>query len=194
MKKYCLLLLFVAAGCAGKVARLESDYAVDLSGRWNDIDSQMVAQTLIEQAVSSGWYRSFKAKHSKKPAVIVGRVSNKTMEHINVQTFTKDLEKAMLNTGEIDIVASSEERKEVRKERDEMQEWASIESRKELANETGADFMLKGVLNSIIDEEGGKKVVYYQADLNLINVENNNIIWAGQKKLKKYIKKPLFKF
>ena len=60
--------------------------------------------------------------------------------------------------------------------------------------ETGADYMLKGVLNSIIDEEKGEKIVYYQADLNLINLENNSIIWAGQKKIKKYIKKPLFKF
>ena len=183
------------SSCAPKkVARLDSNIVIDLSGRWNDTDSRLVAEELISQTLSSSWHRDYKKRYRRNPVVIVGRVHNKTMEHINVQTFVKDIERAMLNSGVIDIVASKSEREEVREEREEMQEWASIKSVKEMFSETGADFMLKGVLNSIVDEEGGRKVVYYQADLNLINLENNNIIWAGQKKLKKFIKKPLFKF
>ncbi|MBN2407138.1 MAG: penicillin-binding protein activator LpoB [Elusimicrobia bacterium] len=195
MHKYALILLIVISGCAGKkISRLDSGVVIDLSGRWNDTDSQQVADALIEQCLSSGWYSRFAQSSSRQPVVIVGHVANKTMEHIKVQTFTKDLERAMINSGSIQVVASSEERGEVRGERDEMQKWASLETVKDFGKETGADFMLKGVLNSIVDEEGGKKVVYYQADLNLINLESNGIIWAGQKKIKKYIKKPLFKF
>jgi uncharacterized protein (TIGR02722 family) len=191
-----LLILFVfLGGCAGKnISRIEPDRAIDLSGRWNDTDSGLVAKAIIQQCISNQWYRKYKAKTSKKPVIIVGRVHNKTLEHINVQTFIKDLEKAMLNSGGINIVASAEERGEVRSERTEMQKWASIETRKALGKETGADFMLKGTLNSIVDEIKGKKVVYYQVDVNLINLEDNTIIWAGQKKIKKYIKRPLFKF
>lgn len=194
LNNFLFLLLFFLSGCAAKVVRMQPDTVIDLSGRWNDTDSRLVAETLIEQCISNPWYKKFKNETAKNPVIIVGTVHNKTMEHINVQTFIKDLEKAMLNSGNIEIVASKTERTEVRDERTQMQKWASLKSRKEFGKETGADFMLKGVLNSIIDEEGGKKVIYYQADINLINLENNNIIWAGQKKLKKYIKRPLFKF
>lgn len=100
----------------------------------------------------------------------------------------------MLNSGKISIIADSSERTEIRNERSNMQKWASLKSRKRLQNETAADYMMKGIINSIIDEEGGKKIIFYQIDINLINLEDNSIIWAGQKKIKKYIKKPLFKF
>ena len=187
------ILVIASGGCATRVARLDVGEVVDLSGRWNDTDSALVAEALIEQCLEKSWYKRFAKKESRTPVVIVGSVHNKTLEHINVQTFVKDLERAMLNSGAIELVASSSERTEVRNERKEMQRWTSLSTRKKLYSETASDFMLKGVLNAIVDEEKGKKVVFYQADLNLINTHNNSIIWAGQKKLKKFIKKPLFK-
>ncbi|MFW6134343.1 MAG: penicillin-binding protein activator LpoB [Elusimicrobiota bacterium] len=198
MKKINLFLfaiLFLLCGCSGKdIIRLSSNTTIDLSGRWNDTDSQQVSQAVIEHMLASDWYEIFKHKYSREPVVITGKVHNKSYEHIDVETFVKDLERAMINSGKIDLVASKAEREEVRQERSEMQKWASVKTRKEPGEETGADYMLKGTLNSILDEEGGKKVVFYQVDLNLINLENNNIIWSGQKKIKKFIKKPIFKF
>jgi uncharacterized protein (TIGR02722 family) len=191
---FILLFLVVLSGCSKHVSRIQPESAVDLSGRWNDTDSRLVAEEIIKQCLSNPWHKRYRKKYSKNPVIIVGKVHNKTLEHIKVETFTKDLEKAMINSGSIDIVASASERGEVRAERADMQKWASLKSKKRFKEELGADFMLKGVVNSIIDEEGGKKIVYYQADLNLINLEANSIIWAGQKKIKKYIKKPLFKF
>ncbi|MFH1414999.1 MAG: penicillin-binding protein activator LpoB [Elusimicrobiota bacterium] len=198
IQSFLITLTFVsfiiAAGCSTRVARLDVIETVDLSGRWNDTDSRLVAEAVIEQCLDSKWHTIFQGKHGKNPVIIVGKISNKTMEHINVETFTKDLEKAMLNSGSIDIVASSDERIEVREERKDIQKWASLDSMKESGRETGADFMLKGVVNSIIDEEKGEKVVFYQADLSLINLSDNSIMWVGQKKIKKFIKRPLFKF
>lgn len=186
-----MILLF--SGCTKRVSRLEPDTAIDLSGRWNDTDSRLVAQKLITACLVSDWYVKFKETNSRKPVVIIGSVKNKTLEHIKVETFVKDLEKAILNSGFINIVAGKSERIEIREERTDMQKWASIRTRKEYGAETGADYIMKGVLNSIIDEEAGKKIAYYQVDMSLINIEDNSIIWSGQKKIKKYIRRPLFK-
>ncbi len=182
-------------GCGSKtVKRLESDVKIDLSGRWNEEDSSLVSEKIIDEVLSSAWYRNFRDKYSRKPVVIVGRVQNRTMEHINVNTFIKDIERAMLNSGEIEIVASAEQRREIRDERQDMQRWASVETIKKPGKETGADFMLNGILSSIVDEEGGRRVVYYQADMNLVNIETNRVIWAGQKRIRKFIRRPLFAF
>ena len=59
--------------------------------------------------------------------------------------------------------------------------------------EIGADFMLIGTLNTIRDEEGRKAVMFYQTNLELVNMANNVKAWIGEKKIKKLIKKSRFK-
>ena len=47
--------------------------------------------------------------------------------------------------------------------------------------------MLQGTINSIVDSFEGKKVVYYQVDLELVDLESNTKVWLGDKKIKKAI-------
>ena len=121
--------------------------------------------------------------------VIVGTVKNETMEHINTATFVEEMERALINSGKVEFVASKDERGELRQERLEQDEFASEETRKAFGREIGADFMLSGVLNSIVDSQSAKAVVYYQVNLKLINIETNQIVWNGQQKIKKYVKR-----
>jgi hypothetical protein len=60
--------------------------------------------------------------------------------------------------------------------------------------EIGADFMLIGTMNTIRDEAGGKAVMFYQVNLELIDMANNLKAWIGEKKIKKLIKKPKVKW
>ena len=66
-------------------------------------------------------------------------------------------------------------------------------ARVEKADRATADFVLTGVLNSIVDQEGGESVVFYQTNLELINVETNEKVWIGDHKIKKFIEKSKFK-
>ena len=191
MKKLALALLcatFLVA-CSTSVKRVETNLIKDVSGSWNDTDAQMVAQEMITDCLQAGWYNKFVSKKSKEPVVIVGTVSNKTNEHINTGVFVEEMQRALINSGKVEFVASSEERGEIRTERLEQDEFASEETRKAFGKEVGADFMLSGVLNSVIDKEGSKAVVFYQANLKLINIETNKIVWNGQKQIKKYVKR-----
>jgi hypothetical protein len=73
--------------------------------------------------------------------------------------------------------------------------WRAPRSAKRFAwgKEHGADYMLSGVINSIEDSEGGNAVVFYQVDLNLIDLESNSKVWQGQKKIKKFIGRDAYK-
>ena len=183
---FCATLLFA---CSTSVERVETNLVKDVSGSWNDTDAQMVAQEMITDCLQAGWYNKFVSKTSKEPVVIVGTVSNKTNEHINTGVFVEEMQRALINSGKVEFVASNEERGEIRTERLEQDEFASEETRKAFGKEVGADFMLSGVLNSVIDREGSRAVVFYQANLKLINVETNQIVWNGQKQIKKYVKR-----
>ena len=191
-----ILLLVGQVGCAAtKVGRVGADTTIDLSGRWNDADSRMVAEEMIKDVLSRPWLERYAKAHSgKEPTVIVGTVTNRSHEHINVQTFIKDLERELTNDGRVQFVASKSEREEVREERQDQQSQSSQETAKGLGKEIGADYMLKGTINTILDEAAGTKVVFYQVDLEFFDMESNKKVWAGQKKIKKVIEKSRFGF
>lgn len=188
----CALLIAmpVLGGCGGKtVTRIDPDTTVDLSGRWNDTDSRYVSETMIQECLTAPWLRKHNTSADAVPVVIVGAIRNKTMEHIPTDTFIKDIERAFINSGEVTVVADAGDRVDIRAEREAMQGNATAATVKEFGREVGADFVLMGVINQIVDEEDGQKVSYYQTDLELINVESNVKVWIGTEKIKKFIAK-----
>jgi len=186
----------ILAACAPKhVSRIDPNSVTDLSGRWNDTDSHLVARALIEQSLGDGWAERYAGSHGgQPPTVIVGRFRNDSYEHIPVATFVNDLERAFVSSGQVQLVASPEEREAVRTEREDQQEHARSDTRARTAQELGADYMLQGQIQSIEDEEGGEKIVYYQVDATLIDVESNVKVWTGQHRIKKYIERRRFGF
>ena len=184
-----LLVIFLLAGCgpSKQVTRIDTKEVTDLSGKWNDTDSRLVAEEMVDDLLKRNWLTDFMTAKGKKPVVIVGKIRNKSNEHIEIETFTKDIERELINSGKITFVASKEEREQVREERKDQQDFASPETFKEFYKEIGADYLMSGVLNSIEDRADGEKVIYYQIDLELIDIETNTKAWIGTKKIKKYI-------
>ena len=194
MKKYIWLFftcsLIFLSGCATTVARIDTGETIDLSGRWNDTDSRLVSEEMISDLLGRPWLKKFIRKHKgNSPTVIVGTVKNRSHEHINVQTFVKDLERALINSGEVEFVASKQERRELREERRDQASHSSERTAKSEGEEIGADFMLKGTINTIQDKVSGKSLMFYQVNLELIHLETHRKVWIGEKKIKKFIKK-----
>jgi len=161
---------------------------MDLSGRWNDTDSRLVADEMIKDALNQRWIYKWE-QEKRVPTVIVGRVTNRSHEHINVQTFMKDIERALLNSGRVDFVASRTERDQIRDEREDQQVNASLDTRSDMGEEAGADLMMTGSINTIVDQEGKRSVIYYQVNMELIDMESNRKVWIGEKKIKKYVER-----
>ena len=182
-------VIFILQCSSREVSRIDANTQVDLSGRWNDTDSRLVSEEMISDALSRPWLSSFVDAKRQKPVVIVGLIHNKTHEIISTDTFIKDMEREFVNSGQVSVVQAAEEREQLREERADQQEYASAETVKRWRQEKGADFMLQGVVNSIVDGSGDNKVVFYQVDLELTDLETNEKVWLGQKKIKKLIKK-----
>lgn len=173
-----------------RVERVDVDETIDLSGRWNDTDSRTVADDMVTQVLEGAWITEhLRNNNGEKPVVIVGLVYNKTSEHIDANTFIKDVEKAFVNSGKVRLVQAGEKREELRKERAAQQDFASLETAKKWGLELGADYMLQGEISSIVDSYNREQVTYYQTSLELANLETNEIVWIGDTKIKKYIVK-----
>jgi len=181
------LALLSFASCSRQITRVSPDQQIDLSGRWNDTDSKLASEALIHQVLSQNWIENFNQKFNHKPVVIVGLITNKSSEHIDADTYIKDIEKAILNDGRVRLVQAGAKREALRQERADQQDFASKETIKKWGRELGADFMLQGDISSIIDSYKKEKVRYYQLNLSLTNLENNELVWLGDKKIKKYV-------
>ena len=179
------------AGCGAetKVTRVDAGVVTDFSGRWNDTDSRMVAESMVKEALEYPWLSNFSQSKRRQPVVVVGTVMNNSHEHINVQTFVTDLERELTNSQKVTFVAGKTERDEVRTERKEQAMYAREDTQKAPGKEIGADYMMKGTIATILDEADGVKAMFYQVDLQMVDLESNAKVWFGQKKIKKVIEK-----
>ena len=181
-------ILLISAGCQKRVVqRVDTDKVVDLSGRWNDTDSRLVAEEMIKDVLSRPWIQRFEERNNRRPVIIIGEVKNRTHEHIDSEAFIKNLEREVINIGAVRIVQGAEFRELMREERADQQEFASAETMKRWRQEIGADYMMNGTINAITDQYGKQKTVYYQVNLELSDMETNEKVWIGEKKIKKVI-------
>lgn len=192
--RFLVFLLFpvaiILSGCQQaptSVQRISADEVTDLSGQWNDTDSRLVSTEMVTDMLARPWIDNHRKQHNAKPAVIVGYIRNLSHEHLNVQTFVNDIERELINSNQVDFVADSDEREQVRYEREDQDFNASEASRKAMGQELGADYMMLGSINTILDRAGTTQVTYYQVDIKLISLTDNRTIWIGQKKIKKLI-------
>jgi uncharacterized protein (TIGR02722 family) len=185
-----LLLSLVITECRS-IKRISTSQVTDLSGRWNDTDARLVAEEMTQDVIKRPWRVGFINVYQRQPILVVGDILNKSHEHIDAEPFIKDIERELINAQSVRIVTHGAFREKVRKERQESQDTNSTEIQKKLGRELGADFMLFGTINTIVDtkSEGKHRVVFYQVNLELADLATNEIVWIGDKKIKKYIRK-----
>lgn len=184
---FCCFLATQFSCQTRQVQRVNPNEQIDLSGRWNDTDSKLVANEMIESVTKGNWRGEFEAKFNRKPVIIIGSIKNTTSEHIDYTAFVKNMEMAFINAGTVRIVQSGDERNQLRDERNDQQQFASEDTRKKWGREKGADFMMNGVITSIVDQYKNQKVTLYQVNFELTDLETNEKVWMGQKEIKKYI-------
>lgn len=186
----CVTLLLAACSSSPSVQRISPDQVTDVSGYWNDTDANQTAQEMIGQMLGDPWLGNFEGSNGgKSPIVIVGGITNLSSEHISTSTFIDDIQRQLINSGKVQFVAGGDQRSEVRDERQDQDLNAAAQTRSAMGQETGADFMMQGTINTIVDAAGDTSVKYYQVDLRLVNMHNNVISWVGQKKIKKIVQR-----
>jgi uncharacterized protein (TIGR02722 family) len=179
----------LACGPSREVTRVDPEIVVDFDYRFDEDDARAVADAMIDQALDHPWLDQWFVDHARRPVVIVGFVRNDTSDYIDTALFTKQIERALIDSGRIRLVAESTVRDELRDERLQGQEYSRPETVKRLAYELGADLMLLGrvgeSLDLTLDQQSGS--VYYQVNLELIDIESNEKLWIGERQIEKLV-------
>ena len=185
-----LLALVLQVGCGHKqFTKGEYDDDVEdtnlLSDKWSETDMQQTVKTLVGSLVG---HRTI-AGAKKPPIVIVTKLQNKTSEHIDTQSVMDMVRVELTNSGQVRFVDKAA-REDIADEYDYHESgMVSKDSAKGRGGQVGADYILNGRLDSIVQQVGKRKTVYYKVTLNLTNLRTSLIEWTGQKQIRKKYKK-----
>jgi len=183
-----VLAAAIACSCGRTVTRTSPGTVTDLSGWWNDTDARMVADSMVTMCLDGRWLREASTgTRGETPSIVVGSVINRSTEHISTDVFMNEIESRFIESGRVTVVAGRSERGEVRDERRDQQIFASPETAAEFGREVGADYVMMGSIDSIIDESGDTRAVYYQISLELVDVETVEKVWMDNLEIKKII-------
>ncbi len=187
---FSALALSLAAGCSPtrEVNRVDPRAPIDVDYRFNDVDARQVYQGMVQDALARPWIDNFvRENNNRRPVVIVGPVVNATQDYIDTKMFTTQIERELINSGKVRFVAMKDQRDPIREERAQGQEWSRPETRKQMKNELGADYIVLGRIADdkprTLDGRGG--VAYYQVSLEVIDLESNEKVFIGVQEVKK---------
>ena len=183
-----VIIALISLGCnQQKVTRIDPNKTTDLSGKWNDSDARLVAEEMMKDLSTAIWLEEHEKKTGNKPVIIISLIQNRTSEHIDEEMYIKQMERKLLNDRVVRIVQGGEFRQRLRDERADQSKYASEDTQKKWGLELGADYILTGVMTSSTDVNKRETINYYQTNLELTNMETNEKVWIGEKRIKKYI-------
>ena len=156
-----------------------------LTDRWSETDMQAAVRDLVGSATKH--YAISSAK--RPPIVMVTRLQNKTSEHIDTQSIMDMVRVELMRGGKVSFVDKAA-REDIAEEYDYQDSgMVNRESKKGKGNQIGADFIINGRLDSIVQQAGARKTVYYKVTLNMTNLSTGIIVWSDYKQIRKQFKK-----
>lgn len=191
VSKVFVLSLILSLVACGPRAFIKGDYDENvtdtnlLTDKWSESDMQKVVADLVGSATSHPAVRTAK----RPPIVMVTRLQNKTSEHIDTQSITDMFQVELMRNGSVQFVDKAA-REDIAEEYDYQGSGAvSRESQKSKGQQIGADFIMNGRVDSIVQEAGRDKTVYYKITMNMTNLATGLIVWTDHKQIRKIFRK-----
>ena len=188
MRGIAHLLLCLALGCAGSSGAGNTAGPPLLeTGEWNDVDADLVARGIIDEALKSRFVEEWQQSHAeKKPTLRLYPIRNRTTAYINHRFFTKQLEQALVRAGKLTVVAAAEERahtsdgalEDVREEGDDQAQGR---------HDADVDLVLNGWILSQEEQDAAVTVRSYLTSVEIVDVVTEKKLWIGQKRIRKQI-------
>jgi uncharacterized protein (TIGR02722 family) len=161
-----------------------------LNDQWSETDMQNAVKSLASSLTGHPSIANAKSP----PIVMVTNLQNKTSEHIDTQSIMDKIRVELMKAGKAEFI-DKEARQDIADEYNYQNSgMVSDETKKGPGGQTGADFILNGRLDSIVQEVGKDKTVYYKLTLNLTNLKTTRITWTDDKQIRKVYRKKTIGF
>jgi len=196
-----LALALLMTGCASSrpASVVGADTDRHLSGNWTDADSKAVAAGIGRSLLAGSWLATATARLGRPPIVRVGHVRVRVRDVDDViatAVVTDDLERALIASGSVRVVASRDEAARSEGVRDTRAELARTAAAPPPPGvELVPDLVLSGRVRTQYDQilDRGlvsgtyQQVKFYQVTFTLTDLVSNEVLWSDSVERKKVI-------
>lgn len=186
-------LAVVLSACSGPRAFTRGTYEDPneiemLSDRFNENDLQLIAKKMVNSLAGAPRF-SQPPQAGRLPVVVVGRLKNKTSEHIDMGSLADKIQTGLAQTGRFALLDKAA-REDIAEEYEYQQSgYVRPDEAKGPGEQVSADFMMTGELSSIVQQVGKDKLVYYKMTVKLNNVRTGVMEWVDEKEIRKKFEK-----
>jgi uncharacterized protein (TIGR02722 family) len=178
-------VLVLSAGCMGtKVRYGDATSAEPLNTDFGSSDLQQIAAAMVDSLLADPGVRAVTA--SRKPVLVVDRVKNKTLQHIDTESLTDSIRTKLIQSGKFSFIDRTTDQAAL-DEFNAQRESGLVDPAKALplGTQSGAEYILTANLAEIAQKAGNKTDVYYKFTMNLKNLRTGILDWAAEKEIRK---------
>ena len=189
MKQALFIITILSIGCTGPRAFTKGTYedpnTIALLGdRFNENDMQLIAKKMVNSLAASA-----PVQNAKTLAVMVGKMRNRTTEHIDLSALSDKIRTSLIQSRKFRFVDRQNRRDIAREYEYQRSGYVDPAQANRPGQQTAANFVLTGTVTSNIQEVGREKLVYYKATFHLTNLLSSEIVWTDEKEIRKAYKK-----
>lgn len=155
-----------------------------LDDRFNENDMQLIAKKMVSSLVASP-----SVENRATPAVMVGKMRNRTTEHIDMNALSDKIRTSLIHSGRFRFVNALNRKSIAREYEYQNSGYVDPAQAHRPGSQTAAQLILTGTLSSNVQEVGKEKLVYYKATFQLTDLGSSEIIWTDEKEIRKAYKK-----
>ncbi len=182
------LLALLASGCATTVQYGDETSAKPIDTGFGSSDLQQIAAKMVDSLVGDEKLMA-KVGSDGPPILMVDKVKNKTMQHIDTESVTDSIRTKLIRSGEFSFQDRTTEG--ALQEELAYQQTAAKDAVAS-GQQDAPRYMLTSNLSSIEQNEGRLTDVYYKFTMNLRDLKSGRIIWADEKEIRKQKTKSIF--
>ncbi|MBI5367529.1 MAG: penicillin-binding protein activator LpoB [Planctomycetes bacterium] len=181
--------LLAACGCSSGAShtRYEEPSRPSLvSERYNDTDLRTIAEAMVNSMVQHPVIRDA----ATKPIIMVGMVTNRSDQHVDVKSLTDKIRTALIKTGCVRAIDETARPELAAEYEYQSSGYVDPNQKKGPGKQISQDFHLRGDIASITDRGPGVQVNFMKFTMQLTDLSTNEIIWTDDKEIKKVTERP----
>lgn len=175
------------AGCATTVEYGDATSSKPISTDFGSSDLQQIAATMVDSMLLDEVLQDISA--GGPPLLIVDKVKNKTMQHIDTESVTDSIRTKLIRSRKFSFQDRTTEAA-----LSEELAYQQVAAKDPVASgqQDAPRYMLTSNLSEIEQEQGRLKDVYYKFTMNLRDLKSGRVIWADEKEIRKQKTRSVF--
>ena len=181
------LLALFASGCATTVEYGDETSSKPIATEFGSSDLQQIAAKMVDSLLVDEAIAEISV--NGPPLLIVDKVKNKTMQHIDTESVTDSIRTKLIRSRKFSFQDRTTEGA-----LNEELAYQQVASKDPVASgqQDAPQYMLTSNLSEIEQNQGRLQDVYYKYTMSLRDLKSGRLIWADEKEIRKQKTRSIF--